>query len=413
MTFDLLTMSTYLLLSELGALWISLSRNLRWTACPPPRWLRSATDGYRVFKWLTDPLAQKRTLRLASLNSNLLLLAGTMIFFLQFFPSWTLCFILFLSFLVDGHVVSRNAIGPAEIALPPLSSNLHPQATGYAFDLENALPPASNTQLQIQVPPNCAQYVGGNDSECPSSMSATAVTYEDCGDAFTVCRCDNANMTLDTAVDRLGRVPVGLRRFVGTIFILSDATRAYTNLSTGDIHLFGDCAMDVWIHEASHAFDFASPSSLHSNSTDWQLAIANDSCVPDPYSLTNRVEDFAQMSVMKIYKLLHDGHLPPGFEENCMFNQLAFMDTLLLYNATSLFGNTCAINDSSLGVRHNKPPAVLDAGRVFMTVPLDPTPSLSASGTAATHNSASGLRHRESLLWMALNILFLFLNFGI
>ncbi|KAJ7107070.1 hypothetical protein C8R44DRAFT_805204 [Mycena epipterygia] len=47
----------------------------------------------------------------------------------------------------------------------------------------------------------------------------TAVDYEDFGDPFTVYRCDNANMTMDTIVDRLGRVPVGLRRFVATVVI--------------------------------------------------------------------------------------------------------------------------------------------------------------------------------------------------
>lgn len=233
-------------------------------------------------------------------------------FSLLFFLRWTLCFSLLFSSFVDGHLLPRNArIALAELPLPSLPSNLRPQATDFSeFDLEAALPPASNTLLQMPVlPTNCAEYVGG--PECLSSMTATAVTYEDCGDAFTVCRCDNANMTLDTAVDRLGRVPVGLRRFVGTVFVLeNNATRAYTNLSTGDIHLFGDCAMDTWIHEvsclffvkcvlfmltgptqASHTFDFAFfPSFVPSNTTGWQQAIADDSCVPDSYSLRNRVE---------------------------------------------------------------------------------------------------------------------------
>ncbi|KAJ7816535.1 hypothetical protein B0H14DRAFT_2844699 [Mycena olivaceomarginata] len=317
-------------------------------------------------------------------------------FSLLFFLSWTLCFSLLFSSFVDGHLLPRNArIALAELPLPSLPSNLRPQATDFSeFDLEAALPPASNTLLQMPVlPTNCAEYVGG--PECLSSMTATAVTYEDCGDAFTVCRCDNANMTLDTAVDRLGRVPVGLRRFVGTVFVLeNNATRAYTNLSTGDIHLFGDCAMDTWIHEASHTFDFAFFPSF---------AIADDSCVPDSYSLRNQVEDFAQMSVLKIYMLLHSGHLPPGFESACLSHQLDFMGTLPLYNAQNLFGNTCAINDGSFGARHSKPSVVLDEGRVFMTVPLDPTPSPTAT------NSACRLKYEEWTLWGA----FLFLIFGL
>jgi hypothetical protein len=63
-------------------------------------------------------------------------------------------------------------------------------------------------------------------------------------------------------------------------------------------------------------------------------------------------QDFAQMSVMKIYMLLHDGHLPPGFRADCMSHQLDFMATLALYEAPSLFGNTCAIKDGAAGVRY-------------------------------------------------------------
>jgi hypothetical protein len=63
-------------------------------------------------------------------------------------------------------------------------------------------------------------------------------------------------------------------------------------------------------------------------------------------------QDFAQMSVMKIYMLLHDGHLPPGFRADCMSHQLDFMATLALYDAPSLFGNTCAIKDGAVGVRY-------------------------------------------------------------
>ncbi|KAJ6543563.1 hypothetical protein DFH09DRAFT_37652 [Mycena vulgaris] len=258
--------------------------------------------------------------------------------------------------------------------VPEPSLALRPQATGYDFDLEADLPAASSTLSQLPVlPANCAQFVGPG-KECTTNMAAMAVTYEDCGDPFTVCRCDNANMTMDTAVDRLGRVPVGLRRFIGSVLILENVTEAYTDLSSGDIHLSGDCNMDVWVHEATHAFDFRKGSSNSpSSSQAWAQAITDDTCAPDQYSLRNELEDFAQLSVIKIYVLLHNGHLPPGFRADCMSHQLDFMNTLDLYTATNLFGNTCNIKDGSVGVRHNKTPAVLDATRVFKTVPLDTT----------------------------------------
>ncbi|KAJ6468665.1 hypothetical protein C8R47DRAFT_1151285 [Mycena vitilis] len=304
--------------------------------------------------------------------------------------SSVVCFIFFLICHVHGLLVPRNATGVA---------------TGYNFDLEAALSPASSTLSPLpNLPSECGLYVGGTESECPSTMTATAVTYEDCGDAFIVCRCDNANMTMDTIVDRLARVPVGLRRFVGTVFASgSNATEAYTDLSSGDIHFFGDCAMDTWIHEATHSFDYAT-ADMPSNSTSWKEAIANDSCVPDPYSLKNRVEDFAQMSVMKVYMLLHSGYLPPGFSADCMSYQLDFMATLPLYNATSLFGNTCAIKDGSVYVRHSEPPSVLDPTRVFETVSLDPTPTAVAQ-TAAPYNFA--LRSNQCHRMVLYVILFL------
>ncbi|KAJ7680034.1 hypothetical protein B0H17DRAFT_1206183 [Mycena rosella] len=294
-----------------------------------------------------------------------------------------------LSLPVIAHSAPRNIHGVTEIQLPQLT--LRPQATGFTFDLEAALPPASSTLSQLSsLPTTCGEYLGPGN-ECVSNMTATAVTYEDCGDPFTICRCGDAEMAMDTAVDRLGRVPVGLRRFIATVLILQNVTaRAYTNLSTGDIHLFGDCAMDTWIHEAIHTFDFrlGSQSSALSSSQEWLQAIASDSCVPDTYSLTNEVEakfpeDFAQMSVIKVYLLLHNNHLPPmpGFRADCMSHQLDFMGTLPLYNATSLFGNTCSLPAS--GGRHSRLPAVLDANRAFKTVSLDPP-----VGTSVAKNSA-------------------------
>ncbi|KAK0472017.1 hypothetical protein IW261DRAFT_1343946 [Armillaria novae-zelandiae] len=207
----------------------------------------------------------------------------------------------------------------------------------------------SVTTLEV-LPENCGAYNVPSGSECAEGMTATNVTFDDCGDPWTVCRCSNANMTMDTVVDRLGRVPVGLRRYVATIVVLGDtSTHAYT-LTNGDIHLFGDSAIETWLHESMHSFDFASGISV-SNSSQWLESIGNDSCAPDDYSLTNAVEDFAQVGVMKFYSLAHYGELPSGWEPGCMRNQLAYMDALPLFNRTTLFGNTCSIPGGFSGAR--------------------------------------------------------------
>ncbi|KAJ7765924.1 hypothetical protein DFH07DRAFT_938840 [Mycena maculata] len=257
----------------------------------------------------------------------------------------------------------------APAALPALT--LAPQEPSFAFDLYSALQPASVTQSQeIALPDNCVPYVGAGQ-ECTTTMTATNVSFEDCGDAFTVCRCDDAAMSMDTVLDRFGRVPVGLRRFVGTVVVLNDTEpHAYT-LTSGDIHFFADCEEDTFVHEATHSFDFATGTAQYSSSSGWAQAIAADSCAPDNYSLTNRVEDFAQTSVIKTYMLLYDGHLPPGFRADCMANQLNYMGSLPMYNASALFGNTCVIDNGLVGPRHTDPPATLDPARKFSTVSVN------------------------------------------
>ncbi|KAJ6578142.1 hypothetical protein B0H19DRAFT_1253419 [Mycena capillaripes] len=223
---------------------------------------------------------------------------------------------------------------------------LRPQQPYFAFDLTAALPPAHSTLSQSydEPPSPCTDYTPA--TECSTGMTAQSVYFEDCGDPFTVCRCADATMSMDTIPDRLARVPVGLRRYMGVLVVLADTSpHAYT-LTNGDIHLFGDCAMDTWIHEMMHAYDFAGRTFL-SDSSSWAAALAGDTCVPDNYSLTNQGE--ACFGVIKTYMLLYDGQLPTGFTADCMSNQLKFMVIgLPLFNPYRLFGNNCDFIDGGL-----------------------------------------------------------------
>ncbi|KAJ7052069.1 hypothetical protein C8F01DRAFT_1338423 [Mycena amicta] len=268
---------------------------------------------------------------------------------------------------------------PAEIALPTLSGLLRPQQTALPFDLalHNALSPRPHRLAKHPSPPSLRPVQR-------AELTAYNITFEDCGAAaaFTLCHCSNAEMSLDTAIDRFARVPIGLRRFVGTVMVMplgggnDTMPRAYTELYSGEIHLLGDCQLDTWVHEATHAFDYA-PTSAESapvsDNTTWQTAIQSDTCTTDNYALTNRVEDFAQISVTLIYTLLHSNNPPPGLELACMQNQISFLRNRPEYIPDTLFGNRCDIQDGAAGVRHNATPAILDATRTFQTVPLDPT----------------------------------------
>lgn len=265
------------------------------------------------------------------------------------------------------------------------------QNNDFPFDLAKDLPSVKYTSTPLEeVPQSCAQYTvptSTSPAECPvgNAMTAINVQFEDCGSQFTICRCDNATtMRMDQAVMKFAQVPVGLRRYVNTVMLLPDASpHAYT-LTTGDIHMFATTELDTWIHEATHAMDYATPNTPLSGSEGWLQALKDDSCVPDQYSQTNAIEDFAQMGVLKIYALAHNGQLPAGFDNQCMKNQLAFMDSLPIYDAKKMFGNTCDFDASGerggivvgSGAKHQQPPANLDPSLV--------SPFKSSNTTAAS-----------------------------
>lgn len=75
--------------------------------------------------------------------------------------------------------------------------------------------------------------------------------------------CSGANMTMDNAVQNLGKVPIGLRRYISTVLVLpSNETHAYT-LTNGDIHVFGLLEVDAWVHEVLNQQLFSRPRASH------------------------------------------------------------------------------------------------------------------------------------------------------
>ncbi|KAF7311793.1 hypothetical protein MIND_00189800 [Mycena indigotica] len=287
-----------------------------------------------------------------------------------------------LSTVPVATAAADSSLGSKAQSLAALT--LPPQQPSFStFSLELLLPPAYPVlATPINLPPPCESALPPSSSaECfASSMEALNVTFEDCGTPYTICRCGDAEMTMDTAIRRLGQVPVGLRRYVATVLALAEGTgeaRAYT-VESGDIHFFGECELDTWVHESTHAYDFANPNAWQSSAEGWAQAIDADTCVPDLYSQTNIIEDFAQLSVIMIYTLLHSGSLPPGFSAGCMQHQLNFMSALDAYVPGVLFGNNCNIIDNGPTARHTESPATLDPSRTFTTFPVPKQPSLSS-----------------------------------
>jgi len=276
----------------------------------------------------------------------------------------------------------RSPATSAAATQTPSQLTQRPQANAFNFNLAQSLPRASTKYTALDaIPDFCLSTTVGPNAECKATMTATSVTFDDCGDPFTICRCSDAQMSMDEAVDRFARVPTGLRRYIGNMFIMGDnQTHAYT-LTNGDIHMFNDCQMETWLHESTHAFDFASGQGI-SRSQGWTNALQSDSCVPDTYAQTNPTEDFAQVAVIKIYEMAR-GELPPGFDFNCMANQIDFMDNLPLFDEETLFGNTCDVPDTDgfTGARKIKAPASLNTTKVFPIPDAPPVdfPSVSAS----------------------------------
>ncbi|KAJ7577637.1 hypothetical protein C8J56DRAFT_365412 [Mycena floridula] len=305
-----------------------------------------------------------------------------------------LSFLIFFSRSAQAHMFNFEDISNNAVALPVQTAaiTLTPQQPNFAFDLESVLPSASSTISNLtELPQNCAAY-NKEGSECPGVMEASSVTFDDCGSAFTICRCTTANMTLNDAVDKLSRVPVGLRRYVATVVLLSDsAPHAYT-LTTGDIHMFAFTEMDTWIHEAAHAYDYATSTPV-SGTTDWLQALASDSCVPDEYSQTNAIEDFAQVTVLKMFALTHGGNYPPGYSTDCMKNQLAFVNSHAMFDPKTLFGDTCDLSTETSsatgttdGARHTVGPATLRTTNSY------PLPYTMPDPVATTTSAPSGFR---------------------
>ncbi|EIM86333.1 uncharacterized protein STEHIDRAFT_157835 [Stereum hirsutum FP-91666 SS1] len=294
-----------------------------------------------------------------------------------------------IALLVSALHVSFAHHPPSLLDARTLSNTA--QTSGFStFDLLSIPGPQSRTFTALPtIPSLCASYTSSS-SECTATMQAFNITLGDCGSSWTMCRCTDADISLEEAVDHLARVPVGLRRNVGTVFIMKDSSaHAYTE--AGDIHFFGVCSQRTWVHESTHASDHG-----HSSSEEWINAVDGDSCVPDSYAQSNYVEDFAQVSVLQVYQQ-YFGELPTPYTADCMQNQLAYMKNLSLYANDTLFGETCAFQDDWSSPVHTVAPqttaadAVISGSYTTVTTELTITASSGAFGevNAATVTASS------------------------
>ncbi|KAJ7577615.1 hypothetical protein C8J56DRAFT_970316 [Mycena floridula] len=136
----------------------------------------------------------------------------------------------------------------------------------------------------------------------------------------------------------------------------------------------------LWIHESSHIVDqFAIPvnGGRYSQSQAWLDAIAADPDVPDPYSNSNSVEDFAQVADIAMF----DKNVPGGFgtveaNPSAVFHQYSAVEGVL--GSTLVRGGFCTRRwaDSATVAMPGTTASRLTASTKPEFMPLSGSPSL-------------------------------------
>lgn len=110
----------------------------------------------------------------------------------------------------------------------------------------------SVTRVESAVPDSCAK-----DKACKATMEVWSMTFEDCGDPWTLCRCSTATSAAVDVLEAVSRIPVAVRRLVGTFLVFDDPTtpsnHAWT-MNGQDISIFNQPRYMAYLHEVIHAY---------------------------------------------------------------------------------------------------------------------------------------------------------------
>ncbi|EPS39967.1 hypothetical protein H072_6417 [Dactylellina haptotyla CBS 200.50] len=155
------------------------------------------------------------------------------------------------------------------------------------------------------------------------------VKYLDCDRAWTFCRHNKAELSIDDMAMYFGKMPVHMRSLVRHPIALPQpegcSAQAFTDI--GDIVMYGPCnASSVWVHETGHQLDSRLNSATRFSATpEWTDALGYDSCVPDNYANTNVLEDFAQVVVIAAFNTLA-GYKPPEAFKGCLDHRQGLLE---------------------------------------------------------------------------------------
>ncbi|KAF3923036.1 hypothetical protein ABW20_dc0104409 [Dactylellina cionopaga] len=143
----------------------------------------------------------------------------------------------------------------------------------------------------------------------PQNTEVYNVTYSHgCLQPWVFCRANNAQLSIKTMASLFGRLPLHMRALVRhPIAVPQSSCSALAYTDRGDIVMKGNCnTPSVWIHETGHQMDaMLKPGNAES----------------DSYANVNAVEDFAQVTVVALYKTIR-GTIPKPSTTGCFDRQL-------------------------------------------------------------------------------------------
>ncbi|DBA92097.1 TPA: hypothetical protein ACH3X1_015824 [Trebouxia sp. C0004] len=241
--------------------------------------------------------------------------------------------------------------------------------TGFT-PLDPVLPSQNWTVTGTGQPSDC--YYDTDDCEGADAstwQTIWKVTYPDNpSTSVTLCVCNTASITPKDLAHYVGKVPVFLRTTVSAYNAVSGGGSAYT--VGGTVTLQGDCQMDVFVHESTHAFD--GMYSL-SGSSAYLQALYQDSCLPDEYAMNNNVECFAQDMVVFVYYLWD-----PNFLQNvCMEYEIFYIAQLTVPGVQAYKTMVAA----TLAAAPPASPAATSAATPVATVVATPSATTHCNGT--------------------------------
>lgn len=184
-----------------------------------------------------------------------------------------------------------------------------------------------------------------SNNKCPvSDMKVYDVTYADCPQPWTMCRCSGAVVSKERLFEFFARVPVKARAEIRHMFAWPNqkglAAYAFgpdiglTNpLQTGD----GKQDMNAIIHEAGHVLDQGA-----SDSPQMLDALSKDKCILRQYSKVSRGENLGNLMVMTYFKMTNPKEYSRVYKEkgmSCLKRQLDFMEKRYAKRMTP--GGTC------------------------------------------------------------------------